>query len=408
MLVQKKQPPSGTVYFARWIYTGSDLVSNGALRVCNSQITRVGHKTGIRQSGDAIINLGNVLLIPGMINCGTTFEDAVLRHCESRFTGSLTEFRQRISARLETIPLSKRKEAARLAVQESMSNGITSSMHIFNHLDHSAYTDLPHRFFSIPDLSRRTFLTPEEMNRFVQKTLTGPVSGISPGTIYAFPFQWMKELVRRVNNSASIFVNHIGETPEELAAFTEQNGILHDELMRRGSWHLSDIRTSPALYAIQNSLIPRRSLVINPNYFSIDELGALSALQATASISPRLSHRFNAPDFPVETVRNRGINLAITTSNTSAAHTVSLLDELYHIHSTHPALSPRTLLDMVTKNPARALRMDNQLGQLKEGYIADIAGIRIDPLSTTPLLDVVQGSTFVECLIHNGENIILP
>ncbi|ERP31801.1 amidohydrolase family protein [Chitinivibrio alkaliphilus] len=399
---------TGTVYFARWIFTGDTLISHGALRVVNDRITHVGPRTGIRQSGDAIENLGNMILIPGMINAYTTFEDASLRHRESRFEGTFTEFQSRLAAMSQEITHHQRQRATRLAVQESLSNGITTSIQLLKKTCPDDYDTLPHRFFHIKNMAHRRFLSEEEITRYIH-TLTGKhYFGITPGKLHSHALSHIKAIIRSVRTQHIPLVHYIGETAEEFGAFTEQGGPYFDHLSRAGLWKIRGKKESPATYAIRNALIPRSAMLINPNYFSSTELGSLRALQTTLVLLPRLAERFDAPAFPIETALKHGINLTIGTGNSAFSPTINILDELHCIAQCHEGLSPQTLLQMITQNAAKAVRCASTLGQLAPGFQADITGIRLDPLTKTPLADTIRSSNGVECIIQEGIPIILP
>jgi imidazolonepropionase-like amidohydrolase len=45
-----------------------------------------------------------------------------------------------------------------------------------------------------------------------------------------------------------------------------------------------------------------------------------------------------------------------------------------------PRVSPEEILQMVTVNPARALRQENALGQIRPGFVADLIAV---PCSTS-------------------------
>ncbi|MGM0442555.1 MAG: amidohydrolase family protein [Fibrobacterota bacterium] len=396
-----------TVYYARWVYTGDTLLFNGAVRVTGSRIDAVGSRTGIRKSGDIIINLGSTLLMPGMINSCVRYEDAPIRHMFSQESTTLSRLRRHSAQQLESVSRHRRKQASALAVQEALSNGITASVNIHSALSTDDFTHMPQRFFHIGDISRERILSRSMMQGVVSRRARCE-SGITLPHIYSYPLAWVKAAARTCRSSSTLFALAIAETEEEFAAFTEGAGPLIEELRAAGKDYITDIGESPLRYAVRNSLIPRRSLICTPHFLRGDELGALEALHATVALAPRLSRRFDLPPFPIESALNRSMRIAVGTESCAHSPTINLLDELFEIHKNHPALEPQHLLNMVTQNPARALGMESALGKLAPGYLADMTGIRIDSLSKNPLSDIICGNNFVEFVIIDGDPIIVP
>ena len=69
-----------------------------------------------------------------------------------------------------------------------------------------------------------------------------------------------------------------------------------------------------------------------------------------------------------------GINVGIGTDSLASNDTLSVLDELKSLSTNH-ALSPQTLISMATINGAKAIGLESKVGQLREGFEADICGV---------------------------------
>jgi cytosine/adenosine deaminase-related metal-dependent hydrolase len=69
-----------TIYFAKWILLDTgELLSNGAISIAENRISSVGPRSKVRRGPkDRIVNLGDSLILPGLINMHTHLEDSVL------------------------------------------------------------------------------------------------------------------------------------------------------------------------------------------------------------------------------------------------------------------------------------------------------------------------------------------
>jgi 5-methylthioadenosine/S-adenosylhomocysteine deaminase len=104
-----------------------------------------------------------------------------------------------------------------------------------------------------------------------------------------------------------------------------------------------------------------------------------------------------------------GANVAIGTDST-ATGSVNLFEEMRFARATYRRLygedlAPRTILDMVTRNPARAFRMERDIGSLEPGRLADVLVIRqtvADPYESL----LAARTEDIELLIQDGTPIL--
>ncbi|MBD3321516.1 MAG: amidohydrolase family protein, partial [Chitinivibrionales bacterium] len=117
-----------TIYYARWLLSAEqEIIVNGALSVSGNKINAVGPRSKVpRLQGDRTVNLGDQLVLPGLINAHSHLEESVVRGipCEENetFASWLAKKNSRIkNAAVETI-----MPAIRLGIRESLTNGATT------------------------------------------------------------------------------------------------------------------------------------------------------------------------------------------------------------------------------------------------------------------------------------------
>ena len=71
----------GTVFFAKWILLeNGEILTNGAISVVGNKINSIGLRSKVRRSSSVrVINLGDCLVLPGLINLHTHLEESVIR-----------------------------------------------------------------------------------------------------------------------------------------------------------------------------------------------------------------------------------------------------------------------------------------------------------------------------------------
>ena len=103
---------------------------------------------------------------------------------------------------------------------------------------------------------------------------------------------------------------------------------------------------------------------------------------------------------PVEDYLDRGINVALGNDGAPCNNTLdplaemrqaSLLQKVDHLDPT--ATPARVIFEMATRNGAKAAGFD-RLGELREGWRADIVGLDTDPTRAVPLHDVFSHLVF--------------
>lgn len=92
--------------------------------------------------------------------------------------------------------------------------------------------------------------------------------------------------------------------------------------------------------------------------------------------SPRSNIHLYGNTAPITSLLKSGINTSLSTDWTPSG-SINLLREFkcaqsLNTNNFNNSISYKTLWEMVTKNPARALHLSNYLGEIKEGLIADI------------------------------------
>jgi len=116
------------------------------------------------------------------------------------------------------------------------------------------------------------------------------------------------------------------------------------------------------------------------------------------------SHRyFRHAEFPMERLRGLGINVCLGTDSLASTESLSLFAEMRTVCDNYPAVSPREALEMVTVNPAKALRRPRELGRISVKARADMIALPIAPGDGELYEEIVAHRKRVDWMMVNGQ-----
>ena len=122
---------------------------------------------------------------------------------------------------------------------------------------------------------------------------------------------------------------------------------------------------------------------------------------------PRSHDYFGHSPFAFDRLRSLGFNVCLGTDSLASNETLSLFDEMRAFQKDFPRVSPEEILQMATVNPARALRCENVLGQIRAGFGADLVAVPC-PTSTDIFEQILAFDGAVHpILLRNAEGQIL-
>jgi 5-methylthioadenosine/S-adenosylhomocysteine deaminase len=404
-----------TVYFARYILMPSgDIVSNGGVTIDGDTITSVGPRGALkRTSKDRVVNLGDVLLLPGLINLHTHLEESVSRGYEKDEQETFASWTAKKCSRVRSASAAEMSNTIRLAVREALANGITTIVD-------SSRTDRccailgeePIRSWVGFEMHPESTEAEQSLETDLQKRIEG--SGrtsriaIGPHALYSLAPEAHKALIRTAAARQYLWLTHLAESAEELQAFTDLSGDLFFHITRRKSWPFAKAERGPMYYAITNNLIANNGICIHCTYVDGQELSLLAAKNVSIVLCFQYSQELGHKPFPLDVAFRRGINICLGTETPTTGRPMNLFDELYQLKTAYPHIPARDMLRWATQNPANALGCGGQLGSLEVGKKADIVGIRMPHDTQNDILEeAIREEVEIAFVLVDGEEIII-
>lgn len=374
---------------ARWVVpVDRPPIGGGVVTIEGERIVAV----ELARSGDGARDLGDVVLLPGLVNAHTHLEFSHLRSPLGRAGMPLIEWLPLAIAERQ-----KRNHAAdasiAVGIQESLIAGTCAVGEIAT-AEASAYAlhgDVAIQpFLEVIGFSRARA---ESAFAAVRARLeaarrVSEAVGLSPHAPYTVSPELLGELVDLARGEGLPVAMHLAESREELELIADGAGPFRDLLEVRSMWDPAAIpRGSRPLDYVRVLADAPRALVIHGNYLEREEheFLAANAERMTLVYCPRTHAYFAHPTYPLAELVDLGVQVALGTDSRASNLDLSVLAEVRHAARQHASVPPLEILKMATLNAARALGCDEDCGSITPGKLANLLAV---PLAGDALDDV--------------------
>jgi len=379
-------------------------IENGAVAVSRNRIVDVGAFNDVKaRNVGTHLDLGEKVLLPGLINA----------HCHLDYTclcgkippqDSFTDWIRAINA--EKSELSPKDYLASIndGFQEAKRFGTTAIANLTAFPELISQVQPPIRtcwFAELIDIR-----APERVTELVDSAIDALRSSMACADISApskrshsrriaalqtprwglaphAMFTASKDLFLRCEKIAQkndiLLTTHLAESPEEMEMFRDASGPLYEFIKSIGR-PMNDCgnETSLGLFigALGDRALPEW-IVVHLNELTESDFDLLERSDPKFQIvhCPRSHNYFGHRPFAFERLRSLGFNVCLGTDSLASNQTLSLFDEMRHFQKNFPNISPNEILRLATVNPARALRFENALGQIRPGFRADLIAL---------------------------------
>jgi cytosine/adenosine deaminase-related metal-dependent hydrolase len=375
-------------------------IENGAVAVSGDRIVDVGKfpEVSAGYPGQEIIDLGERVLLPGLINAHCHLDYTCLRGKISP-QKSFTDWIRAINS-----------EKAKLSPQDyvsSINEGFAEAKR-FGTTTIANLTAFPESIRRVPAAPIRTWWfaelidvrSPDRANELVDWAVELLKSeqnyGLAPHALFTASknlYQYCEE-----TGAGNLLTTHLGESREEMEMFRDASGPLYEFLESIGR-NMSDCghETPLGLFvgALGDRALPDHWLVAHLNELAESDFELLRKMKTKFHVvhSPRSHDYFDHRRFSFERLHAIGFNVCLGTDSLASNESLSLFEEMRAFQRNEPAISAERVLEMVTVNSASALRQQNSLGRIRPGFRADLIAI--------PRTE--RGDVFAEIVAFEGE-----
>jgi cytosine/adenosine deaminase-related metal-dependent hydrolase len=365
-------------------------IEDGAVVVSKGRILAVGQWRYVRRHHIGPANdLGEVILLPGLVNA----------HCHLDYTGmagmwpsprSFCDWIKCITTEKSVWSPAEFAESWREGAAMLLRSGTTTvgDIEALPELLPEGWRTTPLRVISFLEMtgirSRRAprQILQESVEKIDALPLGRCAAGLSPHAPYSTLPELMRLSARVARRRRWLLTTHVAESVAEFEMFAHGRGEMFDWLQRSERPMTDCGGTSPVKHLEATGLLARNLLAIHVNYLAPGDADLLARRHVSVVHCPRSHEYFRHEMFPRRALAKAGVNLCLGTDSLATVRKhprehieLSLFDELRSFAKHHSGMRPEALLRMVTLNPASALGLNGQAGELTAGAKADLVTI---------------------------------
>lgn len=379
-------------------------INDGTVVVEDDLIAFVGPRSSAPPGKD--VELGDVILAPGLVNAHTHLDLTVLR---GRFDGlAFFEWIRALTAARAELSPEQLLESARAGIRDGLLAGITT------YAD-TAPNDAPFdamRELGVRGIAYREVFGPDPKQCAASMAgLREAVSamrsretelvhvGVSPHAPYSVSDDLFAAAALFASEERLPLATHVAESLDESQLVADGNGAFADFLRGREIAVAPRGRTPIDMLA-RNGVPGANALLIHCICCDERDIATIAQHECGAATCPMSNRYFGHGTAPVEAMRAAGVRLGVGTDSMASNERMDVLHEARL--ALGAAAGERAAWELATLGGARALRLDRLVGILEIGKQADLAAF---PRDAPP--DQPTRATFAavagRVLVNNGE-----
>ncbi len=400
--------PATTLYSARWVLPiAQPIIEHGAVLVSGDTIRWVGRRSEAQVADNASltweneVNLGEAVLMPGLVNAHSHLELTALRGFLEGF--AFQSWLQTLNrVRRDQLTREDLLSSARVGVAEAIKNGITTLADTTESaVPLQAMRELGVRGIgyvevfgpdpavadeAIASLERRVDQLREADTELVK---TG-ISPHAPYTVSARLFTTAAAMSRARELPMAI---HVAESMAEVHYIRDASGPFADTLRSRGIPVAPQAR-SPVALLHDCGVLEASPLLIHAIQIDEADLELIALSTATVVHCPISNLKLGHGVAPLDRMLAWAVPTGLGTDSVASNDRMHLLDEarqatlLHSLRSGKPdSLDAYHALELATLGGARALGLGNVIGSLEPGKHADLVAFPLNAADCGPVYD---------------------
>ena len=374
---------------ARAIWAGrGHVIGDAAVRVRGDRIAGVGGRRELLpDDGEPVVDIGESIIFPAFVNA----------HCHLEYTGlagelsqgnSFTEWLNQIVSIKQSLTHDDHEAAWLTGAEMLLRTGCGTVVNIE----------------SIPGLyGRMASETPLQVCPFIEligyhsgdvgelldlakrELMTNaPLAlnaGLSPHAPYTLTPEALNMLAMYADEHSLSTTIHLAESDDEWEMFAKGRGVLHETMEELGRL-MDDCGTgTPVQHLAKSGGFAKKTLAVHANRLADSDVELLRRANADVVHCPRSSAWFGHDGFDYDRLAKAGLNVCLGTDSLASigggreTATLDMFAEIREFARSHPSVECEEILQMATENGARAMRLGGDLGQVSEGFKANLAMI---------------------------------
>jgi cytosine/adenosine deaminase-related metal-dependent hydrolase len=405
------------VYKAKWILPADGgIVQNGAIVADNGIIIDLLYHQEISGENYTVYDFGNAVITPGFINL----------HTHLQYTGTANTSPKSLKNKLKKFFLKLRNrflfwgksknsftfwivnlitdyicldgdqkaEAVKTGLDMALKSGTTcvaqlsgeeEFFDIFNNSPLKTYIFLETFSDSKKSTSKAFSELKRKVNNLLQKCGDSTFIGISPHSVYNIHKSYWKKIYDFTRKNKLLINTHFAESTEEMEWI--RHGVSNLIILHRfaGIKQLKPFKkeSNPVKLIAKTGILNKNTVIAHANQLNDSELKLLSSYKAGLVYCPRSNMILHGKTLDFQAVSEIfGERTGLGTDSLSSNYDLSVFNEAKFIKNNSgqasTALDVLKLLNMLTINSAKMLKLDHKIGCLKNGRDADFLVFQLE------------------------------
>jgi aminodeoxyfutalosine deaminase len=378
-------------YHARWLLPISGPpIPDGWVVVDRDRIVAVGPR-GNRAANDGLreVDLGDVAILPGLVNAHTHLELSYLRDEVGPASAFVTWIRGVMAARRsrpdprapEILDAIDRGLAEAAGAGTAVVGDISNTLVTYEPLVRSALSGVVFYElirFNAPDPRAFVAAAAAEIEALAPSaSVRASLAAHAPYSVAPLVLRAIREAVDRdAFTPCSI---HLSESAEEVEFVLSGAGPWRALLEEVGAWDpkWQPPGVSPVQFLDEAGFLGANILAVHGVQMSIDDLGRLKARGSTLVTCPRSNGHTGAGAPPIQDFYDAGVRVAVGTDSLASAPDLNVFAELATMRALAPEVPASALLASATLEGARALGFDADYGSIEPGKRARLIAVAL-------------------------------
>lgn len=377
-------------YHASWILPISGPpVRDGWVAVDRGRIAAIGRRTPADQAAD--VELGDVVVLPGVVNAHTHLELSYLRDEVPPSSQFVAWIRSVMAARRgkpdprapEILTAVDRAIAELRACGTALVGDISNTLVTFEPLLRSDLAGIVFYElirFNAPDPQAFVAAASQEIGALRgNDRLKASLAAHAPYSVAPLVFRAIRQLLDR--DAFTPCSVHLSESVEEVEFIRTGGGPWRALLEDVGAWDPSwkPPAVSPVQFLDDAGFLGANVLAVHGVQMTLDDLGRLKARGTTLVTCPRSNGHTGAGAPPIQDFYDADVRVAIGTDSLASAPDLNLFAELATMRALAPDVPASALLESATLAGARALGFDAEYGSIEPGKRAALIAVALTP-----------------------------
>ncbi len=398
-------------------------LEDGAVLISGNRITAVGRWMDLQSCAEGpVLDLGEVVLLPGLVNA----------HCHldyTRFAGHLapprrfTDWLQGVLGLKAEWSFSEFAASWLTGAGQLLHTGCTSVMDFeaVPELLPDVWQGTPLRVISAMELTGvRAGRRPEDIlaEALARVDRLEPPEGKSIALAPHAPYSTRPELLRLAAEAARTrgmrLACHVAESADEFEMFMEASGPMYQWLKSQRDM-IDCGKGSPVRHVAAQGLLGTNTLLVHVNHLAEGDAELIAKSGASVVHCPRSHEYFDHALFPYRRLRDAGVPVGLGTDSllsvrktSQEAPRLSVFAEMQAFLRAHPEVPPEEVLSMATVESSRVMGRGGELGELREGALADLAVVPFGGRCQEAAAAVVHHGSEVPRVMIGGRWVVGP